>query len=152
MTPARTSRPMASDPSGNPGRSPGQRNGRVTSAHGSPRWSRGPPIAVPATAANSASPSSAARFARYRRQSPGAIVSSPDRDPRVEPRVEEIHDDVSGDHQARRQEQDAQQQIDVPLEDRLEGQTAEPRPGEYDLNHDGTAQQRSDLDTEHRDH
>src|SRR3989442_8764384 len=120
ITPARTSRPIASEPSGKPGRSPGHRNGLVARAQGSLLKSSGPKMAIAATAPNTPSPSTAARFLRYRCHRPRRGIASLQRDPRVEPCVKQVDREVNYNHKARGQQQDAEQEVDVALEDRLE--------------------------------
>src|SRR5437879_1301246 len=146
--PAATSRPRTSVPKSC--RPNGGANGRSTRRNGLPGKRTGAAVATASTTARMATPSTPPRLRTNRRQK--RFMPGPSRvDARVEQRVEDVDHQVHDDHQARREEEDAEQQVEVAGEEGLEGEQPQAGPGEDRLHDDGAAEQTAHLDAGQRD-
>src|SRR4030042_1129900 len=98
-----------------------------------------------------ANPATAPRWRATRLATVLLTVRSLIPDPRVEAGVQQIRQEVHG-HRAKSDEQDASlDQRVIPGVDRLDGEAADPGPGEDRLGDDTAGKERADLQAHHRE-
>ena len=81
-----------------------------------------------------------------------AAAGSAISDPRIDPAIEEVHQQVAQDEADGDEQHHALHERVVPREDRVHHEAADTREGKDIFRDHRTADQRAELETEHRDH